>query len=147
MISMDKGGGRTVHLFIPFEFKGKTVSTIVLAPVCLGHSMRWAKGDFKDSNALLVELAGVEEGVVMGVRYPDADRMMEAFISMLPPDIRQDVASGAVPPKPFPEDSMEEQPPVATTNGSGEPTENDGMMHQPGAPLPQEAGFDLSDEP
>jgi len=145
MISMDKGGGRTIHLFIPFEFKGKTVSTIVLAPVCLGHTLRWAKGEFKDSNALLVELAGVEEGIIRSVRYPDADRMMEAFISMLPPDIRQDVAAGNVPPKPFEDDPPEEQP--VATNGSGEPIEDDGMMHQPGAPLPQEAGFDLSDEP
>lgn len=31
-ISIDKLGGRTVHLFIPFEYNGKRVDSITFAP-------------------------------------------------------------------------------------------------------------------
>ncbi len=157
MIINDKTGGRTVHLLIPFEVMGKKIETISFAPVRFGHTMRWAEGDWKSSFALLVELAGVDEAVIRELRYPDADRVMEVFLGMLPTDIREDISNGRVPqkltegaPPVFHGDAAPEQP--AATNGSGvpQPAQPVQPAQGPGVPLPPEfdvqPGFDLSDE-
>ena len=157
MIIMDEMGGRTIKLFIPFEFNGKKIESITLAPMCFGHLLRWGTGDWKDSLALVVELAGVEEGVIRSLRYPDVNRVMEAFLAMMPTEIQQDIANGTIPQKQLatPEEALERvrQNLAATeqgvqavaTNGSGamDAPQN---FQGPGVPLP-ETGFDLSDEP
>jgi hypothetical protein len=162
MISMDKNGGRTIHLFIPFEYKNKKVETITLAAPCLGHALRWSEGDWPSAIALLVELAGVDAAVIRSLRYPDADRVMDQFLTMLPPDIRTDIADGRIPVKQFP-GTAEEQLAAMTAkleavtaqaealgvkkNGGGEAQPVN--LQGPGVPLPvnEEVGFDLSDEP
>jgi hypothetical protein len=163
MISMDKNGGRTIHLFIPFEYKNKKVETITLSAPCLGHALRWTEGDWSSAIALLVELAGVDEAIIRSLRYPDADRVMDQFLTMLPPDIRTDIADGRIPVKSgltgTPEEQLAEvtakleavtaqaQARAAQVNG-GEAGQRVNMQG-PGVPLPQEGevGFDLSDEP
>ena len=151
MIINSKLGGRTVELFIPFDHGGKVIEKIVLSPFRFGDALRWGEGDFKTSLDLLAELAGVDDTVIRSLRYPDADRVMEAFIAMLPMDLKDDIASGRIPVKP---QSMPRQPdPLGTeeeivTNGSGAPVDDAPHMplSGPGVPLP-EAGFDLSEEP
>jgi len=157
MISMDKNGGRTVHLFIPFEFGGRKIESITLAPMCFGHLLRWSAGDWNDSLGLVVELAGVEEGVIRSLRYPDVNRVMEAFLAMMPTEIQQDIANGTIPQRRLasPEEALErvkinlaeaqQQAEAAATNGSGA-TDAPQNFQGPGVPLP-ETGFDLSDEP
>jgi len=139
MINHNKFGGRTVELFIPFEFNGKKIESIVLAPFQLGHVLLWNEGHWKTQFDLMVELAGVDAAVLRQLRYPDADRVMEAFFAVITPEIRQDIADGRVPQKAEPET---EAPKV--TNGSGQPI-------PPGVPIPPEfqpeAGFDMSEEP
>jgi hypothetical protein len=162
MISMDNNGGRTIHLFIPFDYKNKKVTSISLAAPCLGHALRWTEGDWSSAIALLVELAGVDEAVIRSLRYPDADRVMDQFLTMLPPDIRSDIADGRIPVKGAtgtPEEQLAnvtakleatmaqaEARAVALKNGGAAATEH---LQGPGVPLPQheEVGFDLSDEP
>jgi hypothetical protein len=140
MISFDKTGGRTIHLFIPFEHNGKKIESITLAPLRLGHALRWTEGAWRSMVELLVELAGVDQAIIHELRYPDADRVMETFMTMLTPEIRADIAEGRVPLK---AEAYEETPRV--TNGSGgEP------LIGPGDPLPpqyEQPGFDLSEEP
>jgi hypothetical protein len=142
MISLDKTGGRTVHLFIPFEYNKKKIESITLAPLRFGHALRWSEGSWKSMVELLVELAGVEEAIIHELRYPDADRVMEAFMTMLTPEIRDDIANGRIPLKQGQE--TDEETPRAT-NG------RDGPMIAPGAPLPPEfdtqPGFDMGEEP
>jgi hypothetical protein len=144
MISHDKSGGRTIYLFIPFEFAGKKVEQITLAPLRFGHVLRWNEGAWKTMVELLVELAGVEESVIRELRYPDADRVMEAFMAILTPEIRNDIAEGRIPMKPDMEPELPEPNfGYEATNGSGQPV-------GPGVPLPPEQpqpGFDLSEEP
>ena len=108
--------------------------------------MRWAEGAWKSSFELMVELAGVEDAVMRDLRYPDAERVMEVFLGMLPLDIRNDVVDGRIPEKREevqPQQADEQEaPPV--TNGGGQP-----QPVMPGAPMPPmmgETGFDLSDE-
>ena len=150
MIVHDKTGGRTVHLLIPFEVKGKKIEAITFAPVRFGHTMRWADGDWKSSFELLVELAGVEDAVIRELRYPDAERVMEVFLGMLPTDIREDITNGRIPqryeePAKTVEPVQHEVQPTATNGGMPPQTAT-----APGVPLPppfdQQPGFDLSDE-
>ena len=152
MITSSKLGGWTVELFIPFQHGGQMIDKIVLSPIRFGDALRWGEGEFKTSFDLLAELAGVDNAIIRSLRYPDADRVMAAFISMLPQDLRDDIASGRIPVKPKPEPRQPEPFTEATeeivTNGSGAPV--DEVTHMPlsgpGVPLP-EAGFDLSEEP
>ena len=146
MITHDKAGGRAVELFIPFDHNGKRIERIVLGPFRFGDLLRWTDGDFKKSLDLIVEMAGVDELVIRNLRYPDADRVMEAFMSILPNEVRDDIANGRIPQKQQAEPVPEER----VTNGSGEPPPPERVNLQgPGVPLPMEdeAGFDLSEEP
>ena len=148
MITNSKLGGRTVELFIPFQHGSMLIEKIVLSPIRFGDALRWGEGEFKTSFELLAELAGVDDTVIRSLRYPDADRVMEAFISMLPQDLRDDIASGRIPIKPKSQPREPEQPAEEiVTNGSGAPVEDEPHipLSGPGAPLP-EAGFDLSEE-
>jgi hypothetical protein len=143
MITLEKSGARTVHLFIPFEHNKKRIESITIGPLLFGHALRWGQGAWKDSVEFLVELADVDKSVILSLRYPDADRVMECFMALLTPDIRNDVVEGRIPLKP-PEEEVEERP--RATNGSGEEL---GELLGPGVPIPPplEAGFDLSEEP
>jgi hypothetical protein len=142
MIRHDKTGGRVVELFIPFEFNGKKIEAITLAPFRLGHTIRWSEGAWKTALELIAELAGTSEAVLRDLRYPDADRVMEAFLAMVTPDIREDITNGRIPVN-----QEEERAIDRSINGGGDP------IMGPGDPLPHEtielpqAGFDMSEEP
>lgn len=147
MITHDNTGGRVVQLFVPFEFGGKRVDSITLSAFKFGHVLRWNEGYFKNMMGLLVNMAGVEENVLRELRYPDADRVMEAFMAMLTPEVRNDILSGQTPVAAADAvterriEDLDEEP--ASTNGSGSPV-------MPGVPLPpfdSQPGFDLSEEP
>lgn len=142
MISIDKTGGRTIQLFIPFEYKGKKVEAIVLSPMRFGHVLRWNDGDWQTMIGLLVELAGVDEAVIRELRYPDVDRVMEAFMSMLIPEIRDDILNNRVPLKREQPQQPAPQQQRATNGGAVE------IPQGPGAPLPMDInpGFDLSED-
>ena len=141
MITLNKTGGKTIQLFIPFDFNGKRIESITLSPLRLGHALRWNEGAWKTSVALLVELADVEEAVIRELRYPDADRVMESFLTMLTPDIRDDIINGRVPTGVIPAAA-----PQPATNGGAPPEQ---PLQGPGVPFPSAAdeGFDLSEEP
>jgi hypothetical protein len=144
-------GGRTVELFIPFEHGGKKIEKITFSPLLLGHVLRWNEGAWKTMIGLLVELADVDETVVRGLRYPDADRIMETFLGMLTPEIRDDIGNNRIP-TPFNADEDVEAAMRAVAAGQTANGGDDGqgldpsLMRGPGVPLP-EAGFDLSEEP
>lgn len=138
MITHDKLGGRSVHLLIPFDYNGKKVEQITLQPLRFGHVLLWQDGHWPNMIALMTELAGVDEALLRELRYPDADRVMEAFMATLTQEMRDDIAQGRV--------ALKAEPEARVTNGSGAPV----AMQGPGVPLPQdevETGFDLSEEP
>lgn len=139
MITMKRDGGRTIQLFIPFEFNGQKYESVTLSPLRFGHVLGWNEGKWATTIALLVEMSGLEDNVLRELRYPDADRVMESFMTMLTPEMRNDVENGRIPIRPA--DEVKEAPAV---NGSGQ------SMQGPGAPIPPEMlqpGFDISDEP
>jgi len=102
MIIQDKSGGRTVELFIPYEHMGKKVDKISFPAFRYGHTLRWNKGDWKTSFAMMVELSGMEEELLKELRYPDTDRVMSTFLDMLPLEIRNDIMEGRIPTKEMP---------------------------------------------
>jgi len=135
-IAIDKLGGRTVHLFIPFEYNGKRVDSITFSPFKLGHLMLWQERHWPSMIALMTELAGVDEAVLRELRYPDADRIMEAFMANVPVEVRDDIGQGIVPLMTTKEEPEEPEAPE-------EP--GDETPRGPGVPMP-DAGFDLSDD-
>ena len=146
MIVHNKSGGRTIELFIPFDYNGKTITSITIAPLRLGHVIRWGEGAWKTMIGLLVDLAGVDEAVIRELRYPDADRVMDAFMGLLTPEIRDDIVNNRIP-QPLPEfDPLDPAHTERVTNGSGAPVEEEHQMIAPGVPIPT-AGFDLTEEP
>lgn len=141
MIIQDKMGARVVQLFIPFDYNGKKIESIAFAPLRLGHVLLWGQGHWKTMLGLMAELAGVDEALIREVRFPDADRMMEAFMSQLTDQIRSDINEGRIPLKP--DEETPETPFIPEEPPSPE------AMQGPGAPLPPEpeTGFDMSEEP
>jgi hypothetical protein len=144
MIKNDKTGGRTIDLFIPFEFNKKQVDAVVFGPLKLGHVMLWNEGHWGSMLEFMAELAGVDVVILRELRYPDADRVTEVFMGMLTPEIRNDVEVGRVPQKQTPEIIAAGE---AGRAANGETLES---MLGPGVPIPPEMmqpGFDLSEEP
>lgn len=147
MITHEKSGGRTIHLFIPFEYNKQKIESITIAPLRFGHVLRWGKGEYKTMLDLLVDMAGIDEAVINNVRYPDADRVIESFMGMLTPEMRRDIAEGVIPLPP-PVEGEAQPKEERQERFELEPATN-GRMIGPGQPLPPEmqAGFDLSEEP
>jgi hypothetical protein len=137
-IAIDKLGGRSIHLLIPFEYNGKRVDTITFGPFKFGHLLLWQDRHWESMIALMTELAGVDEAVLRELRYPDADRVMEVFMSHLPEEVRDDIGQGAVP---LMMRKVEPEPEEA------EAPLDDEIPQGPGVPMPDDAGFDMSDEP
>jgi hypothetical protein len=83
------------------------------------HTLKWQDGEFKNSLSLLFALSDQTEEVMRQLRYPDVERVMDQFFAMIPPEIREQIASGVVPqkvpayvpePENIPEDDQEEIP-------------------------------------
>lgn len=117
-------GGRRVELYVPFKHNNKWVKSIDLAPLTLGHTMRWQKGEYHDSIAMLTEIAGVAPEVIQGLRYPDADRVLHTFLEMLPQEVRDDVINNQLPQPAGAGEEM--RPDVGTTIEPQEPVPDAG---------------------
>ncbi len=90
-------GGRVVELFIPFTPKGeeRRVDKVRFDAPCLDHSLRWGAGEIAGTLALMAELSGESEAVLRQLRFPDADRVMNVFMEMLPPEIGSAISQRA----------------------------------------------------
>ena len=148
MTTITKVGGRTIELFIPFEFQGRKIDAITFGPFRLGHVLGWNEGKWNNMMELMAELSGLEESVLRELRYPDADRVIESFMALLTPELRADISAGRIPTKP---EGEEPNPNLAAaTNGVGNAelqalAENVAQQQGPGVPLP--TAFDMSEEP
>lgn len=103
---LTRTASRKIELFVPIKRAGKTLDVIEIASAKLDHVVRWGEGKIKGSLALLVELSGLDEGTLRELTYPDADRVLSAFMASLPPSIRNDIDSGVHP--------ISQQSPVAS---------------------------------
>ncbi len=90
-------GGRQVRLYLPFSHGGKKITKITIGPSKLDHTMKWNAGQYASSIQLLCEMAGESEELIRQLRYPDAERVMAAFMANLPDVIRDHITSGTIP--------------------------------------------------
>lgn len=112
-----RDGGRTVELYIPFDFQGRRIDAISIGPFLLDHTLRWQEGKFRSSLSLLADLSGMAETVLRQMRYPDVDRVFGVFLDMLPETVRDMIARGEIPLPPEGE-SASVTPPEPTFNPS-----------------------------
>lgn len=84
-----KRGGKRIELFIPVKCNDIEINEIEIGPVTLGHVVRWGEGKYSGNYmGLLAELAGRSLEEIQAVAYPDIERVLAAFLSMLPDTIR-----------------------------------------------------------
>jgi hypothetical protein len=96
-VTYTRQGGRKIELYIPFKWKGRSYTALNIGPCSLDHLMRWQEGKFKTSIALLADMSGQPEAMIRRICYPDIDRVLAAFVDMVPAAIQADIGQGAVP--------------------------------------------------
>lgn len=139
-VTIQRSGGRIVELLVPYEFQGVKYEAIGIAPCLLDHTLRWREGLFKEWFTLLVELAHdsktgkpMRADDLRQLRYPDADRVIETFMDMLPEEIKQAVRENYWPTRVEPSSAPGvRQTPIA--DDSSEQT------------MQPDAGFDIGDD-
>lgn len=87
-----RDGSRRIELFIPFEHAGKKIEALDIAAPQLDHTLRWTRGEIPNPLTLLSGLTGQPEIVLRQLRYPDVDRVLVAFLGVLPESIRDSIA-------------------------------------------------------
>jgi hypothetical protein len=96
-MSLNRDGGRTVELYLPFEGPKGRVEAIVFGPVTLGHQLDWRDGKYRTALHLMARLASVDEATLRLIRFPDMERVNASFYEMLPADIQQNIMDGTIP--------------------------------------------------
>lgn len=134
MVTVDKMGGRTVELFIPYDWQGKKIERIVFKPLKLINTEMWLKGSYKSIMHLMSDLSDLPEETLRQLYYPDADRVMAEFVNLLPDEIKSWVIKGQVPLK-------AEQ--IQSTDIPWDSNITNGNPNEPHESLEDKGGFDL----
>ena len=95
--TLKRDGSWVVELLVPLKHESKEVGEIAIRSPGLGHVIRWSRGDIPSTLALLAELCDLPERLLRTITYPDVDRVMLAFTSMMPPMIQKDFQEGKRP--------------------------------------------------
>lgn len=127
-VTVQRSGVRTVELFVPYEFQGIKVEAISVGPFLFDHTLRWWKGSIDGWFSLLVEMAvnattnkPMRDDDLRQLRYPDADRVIDAFFSILPTEVRQAITDNYWPTVATPDIAAEQTVPVSTDAGGMQP--------------------------
>jgi hypothetical protein len=92
-----RDGGRRIELFVAVEFLKAKIDAVTIRPVKLDHLLRWESGEISTALALLSELTGLQQAALRQINYPDIERVMAAFVNMLPAKIAENINRGEVP--------------------------------------------------
>lgn len=92
-VTHDRKGGRRIELFLPFTFEKKRIRSITFGPVRFDHMFKWKAGEIKDMVELMSVLSDQPVALIRQIAFPDADRVLNVFIEMLPPDIRETITA------------------------------------------------------
>ena len=152
-VEIKRDGGRRVHFFVTQTPMGKQLQYVDVDPCRLDHVLRWNDGQIESSLMLLSELTRLTEFELQHLTFPDADRLMAAFLEVLPETIRDDINAGRRPvatgsPAPAPAEPDEDMA-RALNGGGGAPREPSPAEAQAealrlaSAGEDEDAGFDL----
>lgn len=87
-----------VTLLRPLKIPGREdVAVLKLRPFTLHDTARATRGEFRSTLALLAEISNIPEPVLNGMTYPDVDRVMIAFMSLLPQGVKDNISTGKLP--------------------------------------------------
>lgn len=144
MIEDTKAGGRRVFLYLPYN----GVEAITFGPWKLDHTLKWREGKFGSALALMVALSEETEATLRELREPDATRVLNALMDLVPAEIKEDMVAGTIPGQgiearrdPDEEEFVPEPPVVEDVVG-------DPLEHTD-APAPSDSnvlGFDLGEQ-
>lgn len=114
-------GGRRVNLLIPFKAKKPNneeiqVTAVDIGPVEIDHVMLFNEGRYENSLALLASMCGIPVPVLRKIKYPDADRVLGAFMDMLPASIRLQIEAGQIPMPKGMAEAQQQQPAGGTSD-------------------------------
>jgi hypothetical protein len=86
-----------VHFYVEQDVAGRKLTSLDVDACRLDHLVRWQEGQIASSMALLAELTRMPEMQLMMLTFPDADRVLAAFLEIVPTPIRDDISNGKVP--------------------------------------------------
>lgn len=118
-----RDGGRRIELFVPVEYAKKKIDAVTIKPVKLDHFLRWESGEIATALALLSELSGLQQAALRQINYPDIERVMGAFVGMLPAKIAENINRGEVPVAGSPTVSLSPVQQAAMDEGGERPAE------------------------
>jgi hypothetical protein len=155
VITIDKAGGRTVQLLLPFTYMGKQVTEVSFVAFRLEHLLRFNEGAWSRPGvgswpvlfAMMTEFSGQRPEVLKQLRYPDVDNVVKAFMDLLPFEVR-DAVIGAQPMPPAPDHEV--GPEGELPLGEPAPRPRKQYPADPSGPMPAPApedvgGVDISD--
>jgi len=94
---MDRSGGATVELLIPFETSGLKIDAVKFRPFVWDYELLWREGRFVSSLALLSAMTGMPEATIRMIRRPDIERVFAVMSILVPEAIRDAMATGQWP--------------------------------------------------
>jgi hypothetical protein len=100
-------GGWCVELIVPIKQGDRTIEQVEIKPPSIKTLTRWQRGQIPSTMALLSELCGISEALLVNITYPDADRVLLALFNIVPQAIKSDFTEGQRPLA-----SMDEEEPV-----------------------------------
>jgi hypothetical protein len=96
-------GGRRIELYVPFvaklaNNKTQNVDAIDIGPVTGDHVEFFMNGLYSNSYAMLAALCGhADDRILKQMRFPDTQRVMAAFMDMVPDFIAALIQAGKIP--------------------------------------------------
>jgi hypothetical protein len=94
---LNRDGSWRVYLNHPLAGPKGEVEYIEITPPNFSHAIRWGEESIPSTLALLSELSGQSESLLRQLKYPDVERVMLAFMNILPSVIRKDFEKGGRP--------------------------------------------------
>lgn len=92
-----RDGSWVVELAIPLQHAGHQLDELKIRPLTMGQLVRWNNNEIPSILALMAELTDLPELLLRQITFPDVDRVMLVFASMMPPVIQQAMSNNSRP--------------------------------------------------
>lgn len=92
-----RDGSWVVELAIPLHHAGHQLDELKIRPLTMGQLVRWNNQEIPSVMALMAELTDLPELLLRQITFPDVDRVMLVFASMMPPVIQQAMSNNSRP--------------------------------------------------